>query len=396
MKGQMRIVELRVLVALAMMLSSGVVCASSNQKKKGAVFRFTPDVNAHLQTVALQNTIDRAAAAGGGQVVIPKGEWTVGSVFFKPKTTLKLEEGAVLRGSDDRKDYPETTVRLEGLMKRGLASLINADGVDGFTIEGSGTIDGNGRPFWMTCSKPRPRLVYIANSRHVALKNVTIKNSPMWTCHFYRCEDVLVDGCTILSEVIDGKWPVNPDAIDLDIVDGAVVRNCRINVNNDAVVLKGGKGPEANDFEKHPENGVCRNVLVEDCMFGNMCFGGVTIGSECVMASNVVLRNSRFEGSQSTLYLKMRIDTPQLYTDIVATNLSGWARQGLWVKPYLRHAKKEWANLEIPSVATNVLYNAGPAFASPKPEVVVPHKVYRIFRRCGAALCSPPEGRLGQ
>ena len=34
-----------------------------------------------------------------------------------------------------------------------------------------------------------------------------------------------------------------------------------------------------------------------------------------------------------------------------------------------------------PSVATNVLYDAGPAFTSPKPEVIVPHKVYRLYRK---------------
>ena len=342
---------------------------------------FVPDPDAALQTSALQATIDRAAAAGGGKVVIPKGEWTIGSVFFRPGTALRLEEGAVLKGSADRKDYPEMTVRLEGMMRKGLASLVNADGVDGFTIEGPGMIDGNGLPFWRTASKPRPRLVYVANSDFVSFLNATIKNSPMWTCHLYRCTNVYVDGCTILSEVIKGNSPVNTDAIDLDIVDGAQICNTYMNVNNDAVVLKGGKGPEANDFANHPENGVCRNVVVEDCTFGKLCFGGVTLGSECVMASNVVLRNSRFEGSQSTLYLKMRIDTPQLYTDITATNLSGTARQGLWVKPYLRHAKKEWGKLEIPSVATNILYDAGPAFTSPKPEVIVPHKVYRLYRK---------------
>ena len=344
-------------------------------------YPFVPEEGAALQTKALQATIDRAASAGGGQVVIPKGEWTIGSVFFRPRTTLKLEEGAVLKGSADRRDYPEMTVRLEGMMRKGLASLVNADGVDGFAIEGPGTIDGNGLPFWLTAAKPRPRLVYVANAKDVTFRNVTIKNSPMWTCHFYRCENVYVSGCTIVSEVIKGNSPVNTDAIDLDVVDGAVVEGCYMNVNNDAVVLKGGKGPEANDFAKHPENGVCRNVLVEGCTFGRMCYGGVTLGSECVMASNVVLRNSRFEGAQSALYLKMRVDTPQLYTDITATNLSGTARQGLWVKPYLRHAKKEWAGLEIPSVATNVLYDAGPAFSSPRPEVIVPHRVYQLHRK---------------
>ena len=52
-----------------------------------------------LQTEKIQSAIDAAAQNGGGVIVIPKGTYLSGALFFKPKTHLHLEEGAVLKGS---------------------------------------------------------------------------------------------------------------------------------------------------------------------------------------------------------------------------------------------------------------------------------------------------------
>ena len=48
-----------------------------------------------LQTEKIQSAIDAAAQNGGGVIVIPKGTYLSGALFFKPKTHLHLEEGAV-------------------------------------------------------------------------------------------------------------------------------------------------------------------------------------------------------------------------------------------------------------------------------------------------------------
>ena len=59
-----------------------------------------------LQTEKIQSAIDAAAQNGGGVIVIPKGTYLSGALFFKPKTHLHLEEGAVLKGSDDISNSP--------------------------------------------------------------------------------------------------------------------------------------------------------------------------------------------------------------------------------------------------------------------------------------------------
>ena len=59
-----------------------------------------------VQTKKIQEVIDLAARNGGGVIVIPKGTFLSGSLFFKNNTHLHLEENAVLKGSDDISHFP--------------------------------------------------------------------------------------------------------------------------------------------------------------------------------------------------------------------------------------------------------------------------------------------------
>ena len=101
-----------------------------------------------IQTKAIQAVIDRAAQEGGGVIVVPRGTFFSGSLFFKQGTHLFLDEGAVLKGSDRVHDFEIRETRIEGQTCKYFVALINADSVDGFTIAGKGTIDGNGTNYW--------------------------------------------------------------------------------------------------------------------------------------------------------------------------------------------------------------------------------------------------------
>lgn len=67
-----------------------------------------------LQTEQIQAVIDKAAQEGGGVICIPQGTFLSGSLFFKPRTHLYLEKGAVLKGSDDISHFDVIDTRLEG------------------------------------------------------------------------------------------------------------------------------------------------------------------------------------------------------------------------------------------------------------------------------------------
>jgi polygalacturonase len=106
--------------------------------------------------------------------VIPEGTFLSGALFFKPKTNLYLSKGAVLKGSDNIADYPIMASRMEGQNLDYYPALVNAYGVNGFSISGKGTIDGNGLKYWESfwqrrkenpkCTNlevSRPRLLFI-------------------------------------------------------------------------------------------------------------------------------------------------------------------------------------------------------------------------------------------
>ena len=58
-----------------------------------------------LSTKAVQQAIDDCAKAGGGRVVVPTGQYKIGSIVLKSGVNLYLEQGATLFGSTDLKDY---------------------------------------------------------------------------------------------------------------------------------------------------------------------------------------------------------------------------------------------------------------------------------------------------
>ena len=290
-----------------------------------------------IQTQAIQTIIDLASANGGGVIVVPKGVFLSGALFFKPKTALYLAKGAVLKGSDNIIDYPIMASRMEGQNLDYFPALVNAYGVDHFSISGEGTIDGNGKKFWEAFWKKRgenpdctnlevsrPRLIFVWNSKNVQFQDVKLINSGFWTNHFYKCNNVKLLNLYIFSPHIEIKAP-STDAIDLDVCENVLIKNCYMSVNDDAIALKGGKGPYA---DKDPNNGPNKNIIIEDCTFG-FCHSALTNGSEAIHNRNVIFRNSQIKGASRMLWLKMRPDTPQRYEYILVENIQGEAETGL-------------------------------------------------------------------
>ena len=302
-----------------------------------------------LQTEAIQKVIDKVAKDGGGVVVVPSGTYLSGSLFFPQGVNLYLEADAVLKGSDRIRDFKLHTTRMEGQTLKYFAALVNADGVDGFTIAGKGTINGNGYNYWeefwirrqmnRQCTNleaMRPRLVYISNSRNVTVQDVHLVNSPFWTNHLYKCEYVRYLDCTILAPTSGLKAP-SSDAIDIDVCKNVLVKGCYMSVNDDAVVLKGGKGTWA---DQDPNNGPNSNIIIEDCTYGKS-HGCLTLGSESIHNRNVILRRCKFKDTNRVLWLKMRPDTPQHYEYVTIEDVEGECDKFLVVRPWTQFYTEE-------------------------------------------------------
>ncbi|MBR1965274.1 MAG: right-handed parallel beta-helix repeat-containing protein [Lentisphaeria bacterium] len=299
-----------------------------------AEYNVKPDRPDIIQTEAIQKVID-IAAENGGTVYFPQGNYSSGSLFFKKNTSLFLEKNAFLQGSTDISDFAILPNRMEGENVIYFAALINADNVDDFSISGEGTLDGNGLPYWRhfwlrrkfnpqctNMDEMRPRIIYISNSNNVHISGITIQNSPFWTTHFYRCSNLLLENLRIFAPTKPVLAP-SSDAIDLDVCSDVLIKNCYISVNDDAIALKGGKGPDA---DKLPENGENSRIVIENCTFG-FCHCILTCGSETIHNDNIIVRNCTSDGAACLFSLKMRPDTNQLSENILIENIKGYCKR---------------------------------------------------------------------
>lgn len=295
-----------------------------------------------IHTQEIQALIDRAAGNGGGVIVVPKGVYRTGALFFKQGVHLYISKDGVLLGSDDISDYPVCQTRIEGETCAYFPALINADGLDGFTVLGEGTIDGNGlkswKAFWLRISwnpactnkdEQRPRLVYLSNCKNVLVAGLRLQNSHFWTNHIYKCTRVKFIGCSIFSPIEPIGAP-STDAVDIDACSEVLIKGCKIAVNDDAVALKGGKGPYADTL---PENGANERILIEDCDFG-VCHSCLTCGSESIHNKNVLMRRISVDSAFNVLWLKMRPDTPQRYEYITIEKVKGNIENFININPW--------------------------------------------------------------
>ena len=219
------------------------------------------------QTRAIQSAIDACAAAGGGQVRVPAGTWTTGTLILKSRIDLHLAMGAVLRGSPSMADYPALDRRVDDHSKSiaqskvadseqlaineadGQRALIYARDVENVAITGFGTIDGQGPAFWgegfigsgqgrPTLPRPRP-WIWFRDAKHVSVRDVTLIDSPSYFLSFETSDDVDVQGIRIRAH------PLSPNSDGIQIEGGRDyrIRGVSIRTGDDAIVLKSSNAP---------------------------------------------------------------------------------------------------------------------------------------------------------
>ncbi|HJY81071.1 MAG TPA: glycosyl hydrolase family 28 protein [Candidatus Binatia bacterium] len=180
-------------------------------------------------TAAVQAAIDSAEQEGGGEVMLPPGNYLCGTIHLKSNVTLHLVSGAALIASRDEVDfdpyeklsYPiyddkETTYFHY--------ALLVGENVHHVALTGTGTIDGN------RSKRGGPKTVAFKNCQHLSLRDLTIRNSPNYTLSFLGCDYVDVDGVTILNGYADG--------IDPDNCRFVRIANCFVDSWDDAICPK--------------------------------------------------------------------------------------------------------------------------------------------------------------
>ncbi len=255
-----------------------------------------------LDTAAIQRALDECGNAGGGVVHFSTGIYLSKPIYLRSKTTLQLDKDATLKATDDEADFTDSA--RPGAW-RAFVAFVNGRQLEDVAITGPGTIDGSGARWWGPAREakrtntvnpgytlPRPKLVVLKGCRNVRVTNVTLMNSPCFHLVPANCENVVIDGVTILAPA-DSP---NTDAIDPSASRHVVITHCRLDVGDDNVAIKA--GPATSGGQP-----ACEDITVSDCTF--LHGHGMSIGSETTGGvRNVTVRHCSFEDTDNGLRIK--------------------------------------------------------------------------------------------
>ena len=258
-------------------------------------------------TVAFQKALDTCAVNGGGEVIVPAGNYLIGSVQIGNRTILRLETKSVIIGSGDTNDYPMMDVRWEGRWQPGRRALIYSANVDHTGIIGPGRIEGNSAA--AAPQNPRGAVVLEPIScDDVRWEGFTVTQGGNWATHPTYCSNVEIKNLKIIG---------NRDGIDVDSCKNVRIEHCDINTGDDSISLKSGRGMDGARIGRPAEN-----VLISKLQAGDRRFACIGIGSE----TSGGIRNIRIETMQNDrhafgIYIKTRIGRGGIIENIYGENL---------------------------------------------------------------------------
>lgn len=216
-------------------------------------------------TVPFQKALDACAVSGGGEVLVPAGNYLIGSVQMGYRTILRLETNSILIGSGDTNDYPTMDIRWEGRWQPGRRALIYAANVDHTGIMGPGRIEGNRK--MAAPQNPRGAVVLESIScKDIRWEGFTVTQGGNWATHPTYCTDLVIKNLNIVGD---------RDGIDIDSCKNVRIEGCDINTGDDSISLKSGRGLNGARIGKPTED-----VLITHCTLRCRRFAGIGIGSE--------------------------------------------------------------------------------------------------------------------
>lgn len=278
-------------------------------------------------TAAIQKAVDACHSAGGGRVIVPAGRFVTGTIVLKSHVDFHLQQGAVLEGSLNLSDYLRT-FRLHGI-------LFAEDAIQ-VSVTGEGIIDARGIAFYDTTQShvtpdfdrqyTRQKEGYLRQGEffsdgpvrrigapgmtitfyhcsQVTLRDFTLRDTPIWAVRFAYCEDVLVEGISILNKLM----VPNSDGIHFTASRNARISNCDIRAGDDAIIVTGfaleenhpGFDPGVQAARRHGnKTKYAENYTVTNCLLQSRS-SGIRIGygqhpiRRCVFSNLVIYGSNR-------------------------------------------------------------------------------------------------------
>ncbi len=293
-------------------------------------------------TDAFRKAIETCNKEGGGRVVVPEGNFLTGAIHLLSNVNLHVVKAATISFSTQPEDYlPAVHTRWEGVELMGYSPLIYAFEQKNIAITGEGTLDGRanetnwwpwkgnthygfkpGSPSQLDKDKRaalfamaeqgvpvadrkfgegsylRPQFVQPYRCENVLIEGVTLINSPMWLLNPVLCTNVTVDGVTLTS-----NGP-NNDGCDPESCKDVLIKNCYFNTGDDCIAIKSGRNADGRRLNTPSEN-----IIIQDCIMASG-HGGVVIGSEVSGGiRNVFARNCKMNSPELDRALRIKTNT---------------------------------------------------------------------------------------
>jgi polygalacturonase len=152
-------------------------------------------------------------------------------------------------------------------------------------------------------------MINLYRCKNVLIRDLRIVNSPSWTIHPVLCDDLNIEGVTVLAP----HDSPNTDGIDPDSCRNVRIANCYISVGDDCIIIKSG-------YRYRPDGVPSENITVTNCVFG-AGHAGVGIGSETAGGvRNVTISNCVCDGTDRGLRFKTARGRGNVVENVRATN----------------------------------------------------------------------------
>jgi polygalacturonase len=214
-----------------------------------------------LCTEAIQATVDKCTAAGGGTVRVGPGKWLTGTIYLESNVELLLDAGCTLLGSRDPNHYARMRTPAGGGESYSMWAIVAGRSLENVSVRGVGTIAGQGDAFrWK--DRARPKNIIFENCRNVLVENINMLNAGSWMQHYIKCEGILIRGIKVFNHV-----SYNNDGLNIDSCRGVRISDCMIDSDDDAIVLK--------SLSLTP----CEDITITNCVVSSHC-NSIKMGTE--------------------------------------------------------------------------------------------------------------------
>jgi hypothetical protein len=200
-----------------------------------------------VDTAALQAAIDACAADGGGTVLVPAGTFVIGTAELKSNVTLHIAAGGTLLGSADGRQYHAVDaipLRGDTTLNDGNWALLFAVKAANVSIEGPGTIDGQGAQFHSPVRGTPPPSGIGGNKRpyHILVyqsENFSVRDISLLDCAYHSIRIIESQRIHLDSIYIHNRVNSNNDGFHFISTQYATVSNCIVKCGDDACAMFG-------------------------------------------------------------------------------------------------------------------------------------------------------------